>query len=100
MSIEWTDCGNVGWCHAEGRCTRHTDGAPTPVAISRNTAARIVASFERIVEDAAHAGGGHPDLFDWHAERLAAARERLIRHIIGDKRRVVLPPQPEIDYDR
>ena len=68
--------------------------------ISRNTAARIVASFERIVDDAAMAGGGHPDLREWHAERLALARERLIRHIIGDKRQVRLPPQPEIDYER
>jgi hypothetical protein len=23
--LDWTDCGNLGWCHAEGRCTRHTD---------------------------------------------------------------------------
>lgn len=67
---------------------------------SRNTAARIVASFERVVEDAAFAGSGHPDLLEWHAERLAAARERLIRHIIGDKRVVRLPERPEIEYDR
>jgi hypothetical protein len=20
---DWFDCGNMGWCHAEGRCTRH-----------------------------------------------------------------------------
>lgn len=67
---------------------------------SRNAAARIVASFERIVEDAAHAGAGHPDLFDWHQERLAAARERIIRHLTGDPRPVVLPEQPEVYYDR
>lgn len=68
--------------------------------MKRNTAARIVASFERIVEDAAEAGAGHPDLFDWHKRRLDAARERLIRHIIGDKRPVRLPEQPDVEYDR
>lgn len=67
---------------------------------SRNAAARIVASFERIVEDAAHAGAGHPDLFDWHKDRVAAARERVIRHLTDDPRPVRMPEQPEVSYDR
>jgi hypothetical protein len=70
---------------------------------SRKSAAQIVASFERYVEDAAMAGGGHPDLIEWHKERLLIARERIIQHIMGNPLAAAalkMPPQPHVEYDR
>lgn len=66
---------------------------------SRRSAALIVAAFERAVEDAAMRGAGHPDLMGWHLDRLAVARERLIRYLMGQPvADLRMPPQPEVEY--
>lgn len=66
---------------------------------SRRSAALIVAAFERIVEDAAMSGSGHPDLMGWHAERLAVARERITLYLMGEQPKLRTPEQPEVRYD-
>jgi hypothetical protein len=67
--------------------------------MDRTKANRLVRDFEAVVQDEAHSGAGHPDLFDWHRERLKVARERLIRHMAGqDTKGLRMPRQPEVEY--
>ena len=71
-----------------------------PFTYNRRSAAKIVTEFQQFVEAAAFAGSGHPDLVEWHRERLAIARERMIRRLTGDSRPTAyMPRQPEISYD-
>jgi hypothetical protein len=68
---------------------------------NRRSATKIVTEFQRFVEAEVMAGAGHPDLVEWHRERLAIAKERMIRRLTGDSRPTeYMPRQPEIDHDR
>jgi len=68
--------------------------------VNRAYARKIVADFESFVEANAVAGAGHPDLFEWHAQRLAVARERMIRRLMGlpADPGLRMPEQPEVEY--
>lgn len=64
---------------------------------------RIVQALIRIAQDEAMAGADHPDLRDWHSERLALAKQRVVFRLMGEHQaadRIRLPERPEIDYDR
>lgn len=72
-----------------------------PFTYNRRSAAKIVTDFQKVVEEAAFAGSGHPELVAWRQERLEIARERMIRRLTGDSRPTAyMPKQPEVDYDR
>lgn len=58
--------------------------------MNRGYALKIVRDFEAIVDADTMAGAGHPALIEWHGERLAIARERMVRRLMG------LPPDPEL----
>lgn len=67
------------------------------------SADRMVQALIRVAQDEAMAGADHPDLREWHTERLAAAKQRLVLRLMGDHQaaeRIRLPERPEIDYDR
>jgi hypothetical protein len=67
--------------------------------MKRAYANRIVREFEAYVEQDAMAGAGHPDLIEWHAERLAIARERLIRRLMGGPWPTLrMPEPPDVRY--
>lgn len=67
--------------------------------MNRSYANKIVRDFEAYVYEDTMAGSGHPDLVDWHAERLAIARERLICRLTGAPLpRLRMPEQPEVEY--
>lgn len=68
--------------------------------MNRIGAAQAADALIRIAQDEAFAGSGHPELVEWHRERLAAARERVIRHLIADPRPVRMPAKPDVEYDR
>ena len=68
--------------------------------MKRAYANKIVRDFEAYVYEDAMAGAGHPDLFDWHAERLAIARERMICRLMGlPLPKLRMPPEPEVRDD-
>lgn len=67
--------------------------------MNRAYANKIVRDFEAYVYEDAMAGAGHPDLVDWHAQRLAVARERMICRVMGRPLpKLRMPEQPEVDY--
>jgi hypothetical protein len=68
--------------------------------MNRQYARKVVLDFEAAVEANAMAGAGHPDLIEWHGERLAVARERMIRRVMGlpADPGLRMPDQPEVEY--
>lgn len=68
---------------------------------NRTQAKRIVTIFEQFVEASVMAGAGNPYLIDWKRERMAIARERMIRRLSGDSRPTdPMPPRPETRHDQ
>jgi hypothetical protein len=67
--------------------------------MNRGYANKIVRDFEAYVYEDAMAGSGHPGLVEWHAERLAVARERMICRLLGlPLPKLRMPPEPEVEY--
>lgn len=65
----------------------------------RRSAAKIVTDFQRYVENATLAGSGHPELVEWHQDRLRIAKERMVRRLTGDSRPTeYMPRQPDVEY--
>lgn len=66
--------------------------------MNRAYANKLVRHFEALAYEDAMAGAGHPMLRDWHADRLAIARERLICRLAGQPApKLRMPERPDTE---